>query len=806
MSLSPHPQSLISKNSKVVVASSAHGNKKRKKVCGKKSSKQKMEVLSEGFKPIPFVPRKSFDFSRHEEDLRKLGLWDFVHVEFDSNVRTDLLVELIAGYTAKNRGSYVNGCRVKVNRADLARALKLPVKKPSADCEWESYSGEFLPFLEELVSSWMVLQECEVWVTPTEVVNWMKMIKDGQPHKVDWAGMIWFMVEKELSQGQGLKDCYYASHLQRLMKDQREILFTKSVDLDAENQKVEEVNVEDEVDGDVKMLDAHESSFGDERLQEDRVVLELNQECVETVGASDMEEKEKCSELVQKDDDVDMVERTDDVELGEMEGEASKLKEGEASKLKEVDDDDVDKEKNEDNVGGVESFDVAKEMEENVENVERVENVEDSKGMSVDDMVDSGFEKHWPLHGMNDGHQHVMQPCSMIGGLKISVEDSTRDGGEDVEDEEGEDDKSGYKFMEETTPTMEGMAARNLMDAIETGNLSFTSPGLGGQSSLGLMPSRTENDVMLNSQSMFNHVGKREIDHDHDFSHHALGDGHKRMRIHGNWDEKPADTGTCLDEALQWMEKAKMTFEAEKYQQANMMEMYAEQVATKEAEVMQWRIKFDDLQRTSHAEIHRRDRELHLMNSVITGYRKALKDTQRAFAEYRKRCGIADESIYKDVGNGGVVKSVMELEKERIKQEEERKRICYVLEDAYHKHVFNYETLCGKLLIKVTSFDDRLTDAAKDVELLKHDFVKRKTSENAAMSEEVEGQNEAQESQKDDLVKHKISENVGVLEDAQNEAEELPKDDLVEPKMSENAETSKDVEGEVQGHSEAQGV
>ena len=91
-----------------------------------KNFSKKRKILDEILKPIPFVP-PDLDFSRHEKLLKRLGLWDFVHLEFDRSLRTDLLSQLIASYG--DRCSYVNGARINVSRADLARALKLPVKK-----------------------------------------------------------------------------------------------------------------------------------------------------------------------------------------------------------------------------------------------------------------------------------------------------------------------------------------------------------------------------------------------------------------------------------------------------------------------------------------------------------------------------------------------------------------------------------------------------------------------------------------------------------------------------------------------------
>ena len=201
------------------------GGPKRKKTATKrraqeKKAQKKLEILTEILRPIPFVPNKTLDFSSHEKLLKRVDLWDFIHLEFDGNVRGDLIAQLIATYNSQSRCSYVNGCRIGVNRADLARALKLSVKKDKDSIVEIEESKESIGFLEEFVSNWVLLQE-DTWMMPVEVLNWTKMIKEGHFEKVDWAGLIWFMVEKELMAAPKLGNCYYASHMQCLIKFQK---------------------------------------------------------------------------------------------------------------------------------------------------------------------------------------------------------------------------------------------------------------------------------------------------------------------------------------------------------------------------------------------------------------------------------------------------------------------------------------------------------------------------------------------------------------------------------------------------------
>ena len=125
-----------------------------KRTALERRSREKLQVIVATLKPIPFTPAKTLDFERHQSLLQRLGLWDFVHVEFDSALRGDLLAQLITSYVPTNRCSYVNGVRINVNRADLGRALKLPVKKTGCGggATADSIdSAESIAFVEEVV-------------------------------------------------------------------------------------------------------------------------------------------------------------------------------------------------------------------------------------------------------------------------------------------------------------------------------------------------------------------------------------------------------------------------------------------------------------------------------------------------------------------------------------------------------------------------------------------------------------------------------------------------------------------------------
>lgn len=187
--------------------------------------KKKSQLLQSNLNPIPFVPHKTLDLSRHHNLLRLLGLWDFARIEFHRiPICTDLLRQFIANFDRTKLCTYVNGDRIAVSRADLARALKIPVKRIASAGEVLAPATEdSIGFLEDFVFNWMLLRDNgDARKIPDEISDWIKDIKDGNFERVDWAGIIWFMVEKELVKRLELTNCFYATHMMCLIKFRRE--------------------------------------------------------------------------------------------------------------------------------------------------------------------------------------------------------------------------------------------------------------------------------------------------------------------------------------------------------------------------------------------------------------------------------------------------------------------------------------------------------------------------------------------------------------------------------------------------------
>ncbi|XP_060191018.1 uncharacterized protein LOC132620374 [Lycium barbarum] len=622
-------------------------NKRKKGKCSTKklqAIEKKLLTLKENLKPVPFFPSKILDFDRHEKLLRRLGLWEFVHIEFDRDLRVDLIAQLIATYDSKMRCSYVNDFRILVNRADLGRALKLPVKKEKGsvdflDLDDDPLSEESISFLEDFVSIWVLLHE-DMWIMPNEVLNWTKTIKDGHPEKVDWAGLFWFMVEKELTQGDNLVDCYYAAHLQYLIKSQREqVLFCE------EPEKTE-------FEADVKEEDEGVGGSSEARELDGALGEELNIEL--TLGQ-----------------EVDHKEEVKDAEMMDVEEEHKEEKEGEE-------------------------------------------------------------EKQWLFDERTDANQPFLQRCKMQEAVSLDndeekkedhdLADDDANGNDDDEEEEEEGAErheidDGFDVMPSDSTLVGDGLTGNLLQTMETTQMAFTSQG--------------QLDEMHTGGSFFGSGSKREIEMEPDMAHHSLNGSNKRLRIDGAWDEKPLDFGSCMEQMQQLVMKAKMMYDAKEQneEQFNINQQIILNELHKRDSVIDHlhKSKCEEIQKRD-GEICRLERELFMMGNILDGYRKAMKDTQKQFAEYRKKFQLHEEPYYKDAG-GGLMLSSAELEKLRLKQEEETRSNCLFLSQKAKEAEEEYTGQFENFLDKVQVLDKKLTGLEDKVKNLRDVSAKSKAPE-----------------------------------------------------------------------------
>ncbi|XP_019413528.1 PREDICTED: uncharacterized protein LOC109325558 isoform X1 [Lupinus angustifolius] len=669
----------------------------RRRNAQEKQLREKLKVVVETLKPIPFVPSKALDFESHKTLLQRLGLWDFVHIEIGSVIHEDLVAQLIASYGPSTRCSYVNGCRINVNRADLARALKLPVKLPvkkatvSAAAVESVVLAESIVFIEQLVFTWMLLHD-DMYVMTDDVLAYLKVIKEGHFEKVDWAGLIWNMLEKELKE-EKLANCYYASHLQQLIKTQHRELLEEAPKMEEEG--------EAEVKGEGE--EAEVKGEGEE------------------VGVKDEEEEEE-----EEEDDVgEELDGSGDVNMGAVD--ESRVHELEENKI---------------------------ELSLGQDNVERLEVGKEQVGGDQIMDFEPAQEEHemWFLHQKNSAREPYLRPCHTSdvnimhsGEMKEDrgEEGQDQEEGEEQEDEEDaeEDQHEGrFHFSPRYIPA-EGMPSGtgSLIQGMEAGQLNFGSGVDLHDNHVGNFLSSRDDGQMIAGSSLFGNGHKRDIGGDYHSPRYSLNGSNKRLRSDSPWNAEPVDMDMCLETMQNSVEKARMLYAAKEQayiEAANNQQVLVNEIQRRDNMLENLhKVKMDD----SH-KIYRLEKELYMMTNLVEGYRKALKETQKAFAEYRARCPQADEPLYKDVpGSGGLVLSVKEFEKERLRKEEEER----VKMRDYEKKFRDIEgAWISKLeghLSRVQSMGNRLVAIGDQVKHL-NEVVASKVADSPGLAPTSEGQ------------------------------------------------------------------
>ena len=601
-----------------------------------------------------------------------------------------------------------------MNRADLGRALKLPKKNAAASVAEEGGEtvdlAESIGFIEELVYNWMLLHD-DTYIMTNEVLVQLNLIKEGQLEKVDWAGLIWAMVEKELKVTQ-LVNCYYASHLQRLIKAQHEELLEEAPA--QEEEEGEELGGKDEGE-EVDVKEEEEEEEEEEEDEEEVVVVATAGEEVDASG---------------------------DVKMGGVE---------EGGKGCELEEHNIELSLGQDNVERVE---LGKEV---VGGEPQIMDFEQPK------VEDTGL---WLMDQKNNVGEPFLRQCHMsdvkgedCGQVKEDDEEEGQEQEEeeeDVEEDEHEHEhehEGGFNLSPKCIP-LEGMPSGpgGLMQAMEAAQMPFSSGIDLRDNPVGDFLSPRDDPQMISGSSLFGNGHKRELGLDNHNSHHALNGSHKRPRSDSPWNSKPVDFEMCMEHIEHWMGKARMMYAAKEQacEESTMNQQLLLNELQKRDDMVDQvhKVRMDESQKRQ-MDVYRLEKELFMMTGLVEGYRKALKETQKAFAEYRAHCPQAEEPLYKDVpGSGGLVLSVMELEKERLrKEEEERIKLREFLRE-FEKKLKDVEgTWFGKLegyLCKVESLGSRLLAIEEQVKHCNEVNAKCKVPDPPECAPTVEEQNEEQ--------------------------------------------------------------
>nr|CAD1842272.1 unnamed protein product [Ananas comosus var. bracteatus] len=614
------------------------------------SPQQKLALLKESFRPVPFAATAAPDFARHETLFRALGLWGFANLELDCEIRPDLVAQLIAYYDPPKRRSFVNDMRISVSRADLARALTLPVKKEKAgegSCELQQElfaADESVAALLDFMSSFMLFQfQDDTCILPSEVASATQMVKEGQPQKVDWAGLMWGFVEKELLETPKSGVCYYASHLQCLMKCQHLRLF-------------------EEPEGKAKL----------EAVPENETSMEV--------------------EMDEEEDDNDGPMKTT-------------------------------------------SLDGSQEIAGEKHNTGL------SLGLVADSNVADDFEQckegeEWRIEEENNGgSEHCFRRCTSSGFGSMEFENLSKVDAEGQED--GKFDGFSVKM-----DSLGRMNSTDLLQAMGTVNASFRIPENAHDPSSGeflsIGPEAHKNVSMDRGQGgsyFFGNNGKRQIgeidnEDDENIDHHfAPNNQPKRMRSNGVWEYSPLDFDACIEQVQSSLGKAKM-FYAEKeqaYMNAQMELQYLNGILHQKDQFIHSleKARMEEQQKWQ-MELCRFEHELNVMSQLVVGYKRALKQTRSAFADYRKKFPQSEEPLYSDVpGSGGVVLSTKELERQRLEKEEQMRLLLGEMIGEFQKEwLLKFEEFEPRLV----AFERRIAELGEEMNILKEKFVKNRSS------------------------------------------------------------------------------
>ncbi|XP_019432138.1 PREDICTED: uncharacterized protein LOC109339183 [Lupinus angustifolius] len=608
---------------------------------------EKLLVLLRTFKPIHFKPTKDLNFTHHATLLHRLGLWDFVHVEFDSTFRGDLVAQLIASYAPNLGCGYVNGVRVLVNKAQFGRAMNLTGEVVVDNVLDGMNLIESIGFVEEFMWNWMVLNDdddvCEV---PNVVLRCEKLIKEGLLEKVDWLGLMWSMVEKELKAPR-LVDCYYASHLNRLIKTQLEESLVEvedkssdviigvddyNVEFSLGQYNVEKVVVENElVEGEQIMdfeLNKEESMhwFSDPKSSTEEHILRLCN-ITDFKGFDCVQNKDEEGEHMQTQ------EEKNEKEENEHEGHIHAMEAMPFRSRIDLGDKDGEDE--------YEGHTIPKPISYEIDLSGNSSGEEDAAEDKYEDYIIALEAKPMPFSSRIDlcgnsaaeeeheGYNYATDTNQMPFSSTIDLS------GNSVGEEDAEDEHEGYNYAKEAMPV--------------PFSYGFDLSGSSAEDSICYVD---DPQMISRVPSLFGNGQKRKFGLDDHNSHRFMNESNKRLRSENQLNFEPVDFNMCMDQMQHSMGKARLIYQT-KCQSCEGSTMN-EQILRDEIRKRDNMIEHLQKEKVNeNQKIFRLEKELHMMSNLVESYREVIRETHKAFAEYRARCPQADEPFYKDVRRSG---------------------------------------------------------------------------------------------------------------------------------------------------------
>ncbi|CAH9099207.1 unnamed protein product [Cuscuta epithymum] len=633
-------------------------------------------------RPIPFIPSKILDFCSHENLLKRLGLWQYVNVDFNQKVDVDLIAQLVATYDPKLKRGFVNGLTIRVSKVEFARAFGLPLRntknRKKKGVRNGTLSDEVLGFIEDFLSIWMVLCD-DTCLLPNTVLKCIKLIKDGKPEMVDWASLLWCMVEKELALGDKLEDCYYAVHLQCLIKSQHQEAFV--------NEKAELV----------EFVDMEENRTVQEQektaLRGSNIDLRLGFNLEKTEEETVLDEEQQ-SPLAQNDKPIlsfytrkqcstisnDYEERGEGIKklLGKDEGREYGEEEGLEDKFHVMGNADILLE------GGV-TNNFLQTMDVDEQECMAVDNFKEEEKESKDLLVKEGSGLKCRdeeaikdrFHVLGSGDILVRDErltCNYLQGMEVHEQEGiVIDDLEEVKKvSSGLLDNEGVEEHNDGTPEVDG--TENLLQKIEAPQIHGLDPN-----------------------------GKRDAD---GYNNHQSQGENESLNAGGGPSDESTSIEALLDQLHQNLIVTKMKQQAQDRivsQLDSRRHFLLSECSKRDSLIAHMQmIKYEEIQKRDNM-IFRLQSELSMMGNIVNGYANALKDVNRDFAKCRKLAQI------------------------RRKQDEEYKAMCLVLEKAKEAEV-GYAVEFGMWEDKVMAMGIRLMSLSSEVDVLKELQTKQRAA------------------------------------------------------------------------------
>uniref|UniRef100_A0A0A9F588 Uncharacterized protein n=1 Tax=Arundo donax TaxID=35708 RepID=A0A0A9F588_ARUDO len=383
------------------------------------------------------------------------------------------------------------------------------------------------------------------------------------------------------------------------------------------------------------------------------------------------------------------------------------------------------------------------EEEPNAENLDEG----DSGDEEAEESEDDAFEESKDEDDMNwrsgdekgdGGMTHCLQRCNSnaFGGMQF---ENLNKGEVEMRDELRFDD-----FPERGS--LERMTSSNLLQAMNSipspYNVTENVHDLSSGEFLAMGADAHKNgvDLGLGSSYLFGNNGKRHIGdidgYNGNMQVQEQFPQQKRMRHSNN---SSISSGSAVFNATisvpmqNLMVKASRLYEQKELELQSLQfekQEWANMLREKEAIIQSLNSSRFEQYNKYQAELRRFEHDLNVMAQLVTGYKKALKQTRASFDKYKKKFPC-NKPRYDDVpGGGGLVLSEKELERKRLELEQQNRALAKEMIEMFEQR---WSTKLDEWMFSVHSLCRRVEELSKEIHFLRE---KRKARLEAPATEE----------------------------------------------------------------------